>query len=583
MPGFPGICFLSGYGIMYRMRHFCTEKFKSYLLPGTFSAFIGYVGRLSDSVIVGHVIGEDALAGINMVTPILSVVTFLAYMIAMGTATNYSIWMGRIDRTRARQFFMQGLWLTLIVGCALALFMVLGKDFYFSMLSGSEYVEMYGRQYLNWAWPVGLTEGLLLLLAVFCCADGDIRFCSLVYGGVFILNIVISYAAVRLGMGASGCALGTVIAETLGILCLCGHFFRSVNTFAPVRHFSLLDSWYVFRASFGDAAAFLCDAVLFFLLCKLVIVRFDSDMLPVAGVAIVVWSFLEIFNGIGVAVQPLVTVYWGERNTRAIRKVMQAAMYAALAEGLFLGILFFLFPDAVIRMVGVEGIDYPELLDAARGCVRLVSVGFVPLAFAGLFNSYFLFIERPWISLYTTIAGYLAFPAVCVVVGSCFGLDGTWLGLGLGPLLGVLAMAVAILVKRGRHGFPMLLPRKAEAKTMMFDLVLSEKEIVRVSNAVREALPDDVAVRAALMVEEVFMTVRERNPGRKRLLGEVTLDLNDGIVMTLRDDGVIFDITDADAKVSSLRTYLVATVMERQRERINLVTSGFNRNVFRFK
>ena len=78
------------------------------------------------------------------------------------------------------------------------------------------------------------------------------------------------------------------------------------------------------------------------------------------------------------------------------------------------------------------------------------------------------------------------------------------------------------------------------------------------------------------------MTVRERNPSRKRILGEVTLDLNNGILMTLRDDGIIFDITDADAKVSSLRTYLVASVMERHRDRINLVTAGFNRNVFRF-
>ena len=73
------------------MRHFATEKFKSFLLAGTFTAFIGYVNRLADSVIIGHVIGEDALAGLNMVTPILSVVTFFAFVIALGTSTNYSI------------------------------------------------------------------------------------------------------------------------------------------------------------------------------------------------------------------------------------------------------------------------------------------------------------------------------------------------------------------------------------------------------------------------------------------------------------------------------------------------------------
>ena len=565
------------------MRHFATEKFKSFLLAGTFTAFIGYVNRLSDSVIIGHVIGEDALAGLNMVTPLLSVVTFFAFAVALGTSTNYSIWQGRIDRRRARGFFMQGLWLSLLVGLALALAMRFGGGLYFAVLDGSEYVEMYGRQYLSWAWPIGLTQCLMMLLSVFCCADGDIRLCSAVYGGVFAVNVLVSYSAVRLGLGASGCALGTVVAETLGILALCGHFFRKVNTFRPVRHFSLSDTYYVFRASFGDAAAFLCDAILFFVLNKLVIAKFDSDMLPVAGVAIVVWSFLEIFNGVGVAVQPLVTTYWGERNTRAIRKVMQAAIIAAAVEGLVLTAVFlFGRGSVVIDLVGVEGLDYPELLDAARDCVVLMCGGFLPLALAGLFNSYFLFIERPWISLYMTVLCYLVMPVACILAGARFGLNGVWAGLGVGPLLGVLAMAAAILLKRGRRGFPLLLPRRREAKIRTFDLVLTETEIVRVSKAVAEALPEPVAQRAALMVEEVFMAVRERNPDRKKLIGEVTLDLNDGILMTLRDDGIIFDITDADAEVSSLRTYLVASVMARHHDRINLVTAGFNRNVFRF-
>ena len=177
---------------------------------------------------------------------------------------------------------------------------------------------------------------------------------------------------------------------------------------------------------------------------------------------------------------------------------------------------------------------------------------------------------------------YLVMPVLGVIVGWSFGLDGIWIGMGLGSFLGVVAMSVAILAKRGRHGFPLLLPRAREAKIAMFDLVLTEDEIVRVSKEVAAALPDDVASRASLMVEEVFVTVRERNAGRKRILGEVTLDLNDGVVMTLRDDGVVFDITDADAKISSLRAYLVASVMRQQNGRLNMVTAGFNRNVFRF-
>ena len=77
------------------------------------------------------------------------------------------------------------------------------------------------------------------------------------------------------------------------------------------------------------------------------------------------------------------------------------------------------------------------------------------------------------------------------------------------------------------------------------------------------------------------MAVRDRNR-RRKVMAEVTLDLNDGVLLTLRDDGEIFDITDADAQISSLRAFLVASMMQHHDGRINLVTTGFNRNVFRF-
>ena len=83
------------------------------------------------------------------------------------------------------------------------------------------------------------------------------------------------------------------------------------------------------------------------------------------------------------------------------------------------------------------------------------------------------------------------------------------------------------------------------------------------------------------MAEEVFMVVKDRNKGRT-VLGEASVDLNDGIRLILRDDGEIFDITDADARISSLRTFLVASIMEKQAQRLNFVSTGFNRNIFDF-
>ena len=76
------------------------------------------------------------------------------------------------------------------------------------------------------------------------------------------------------------------------------------------------------------------------------------------------------------------------------------------------------------------------------------------------------------------------------------------------------------------------------------------------------------------------MVVHDRNPG-KCIKAEVSVDLNGGLMLVLRDDGVIFNITDADARVSSLRGYLVSNLMTVIPSRRNLTTTGFNRNVFK--
>ena len=76
------------------------------------------------------------------------------------------------------------------------------------------------------------------------------------------------------------------------------------------------------------------------------------------------------------------------------------------------------------------------------------------------------------------------------------------------------------------------------------------------------------------------MVVHDRNAGR-HIRAEVTVDRNDGLALVLRDDGEIFDLTDADARISSLRSYLVSNLMTAIPNRRNLTTTGFNRNVFK--
>ena len=558
------------------MKVFGVEKFKGLLLAGSFTVLANYFVRLSDSVVAGNMLGPDALAGINLVSAILAGISFFSGLISTGMATNYSLAMGRCEKDRARQFFMQALWTVLIVGGSISLLFCFGRWAYLDYMGASETVNAYALDYMSWSWVVVVPECLLGLLIMLGYADGDAKLCTLAYAVNFVINLGVSIVAIKCGMGAAGCSFATLMADIAGVAVLLAHFFRKSNTFAPVWHFSLLDTWRIMVASFGDAAAFLCDGLLFFFLNKYVIMNFGSDVLPVAGVAVALWGFLEFFNGIGVAIQPIVTVYYSEGNMKSARTVMNAAMVVAVIEGVTFMAVFGVFPGLVSSMVGIRE---PELVRQSAIAIRCMCGGFVALAFAGLFNSYYMFIERAFLAGAVTFLCYLVMPVSCIAAGSLFGIEGVWAGMGVGPFAGLLMTSAIIIPTVGARMFPLLLPRDRDEKTYVFNLRLTEEEIVETSRKVG-GVPG-VPMRAALMTEEVFMAVKDRNKGRT-VLGEVTLDLNDGVKLVLRDDGEIFDITDADAEISSLRTFLVASIMENQSGRLNLVTTGFNRNVFQF-
>lgn len=556
---------------------FGVRKFLSLLLSGTLTIFLGYCIRLTDAIVLGHVIGEDALSGIIATMPLLSVVTFVAWIVASGTGTLYSTCLGRLDGVRARCYFTQGLWLALIFGSALSLLMFFCWRPYMAWLGASEYVTMYMGQYLGWAWPTGLLECILLLLLSLGYNDGDTGLCLTAYAVTFAVNAVSSYLSVRLGMGASGCALGSIVAECIGIAVCFLHFFRTCNTYRPIRWFSLKDSWRIVSLAFGDAAAFLCDGMLALVLAEITVIRFDSDVMPVTSVAVVLWMILELFNGVGVAVQPIVSVYFGERNTRAIRSVMRAAVVVAIFEGLLATVVLAVFPNLLVGMLGIE---YEDLIAPSLACVRGMSIGFVALSLAGLFNSYYLFVGHWRSSAFLTLTCYLLLPAVFTWGFSAYGLTAMWIGLGLGPVVGLCVFGLQLLCRYGKSRFPLLLEAGRDRRIRVFGLKVEERDIMAVSQKVAKEVPPELAPKVSLLVEEVYMAVKDGNPGRC-LYGEVTVDRNDGVCLTLRDDGKIFDITDSDAAISSLRTFFVASIMERQTSRGNYITTGFNRNVFK--
>ena len=562
---------------------FAAGKFAKFLPSATFAMAVESLMGLSDSIVCGHILGEDGLSAVNLMQPVFNTVSFFALLAGTGTSVLYGRATGRFDRRRAGELLTQGLWTALGFGLALACALALGRNAATAAFGVSGSVLAGVRSYWAWFVPCAVLEPLAFFFTSMCYQDGDGRTSSIAYAAQLLGNCALSIP-LTMRYGYAGCAAGTALGHLAALSVLLLHFRRPGNSLSFAWHFSLKDTRLICTCAFGDAGIRLCQAGLMLALNVYTVARFGADRLPVLAAALAVLGISEAFDGVATAAQPLACVYIGERNGRLVRRIMRLAAIVSTAEGAALTLLLAAFPGLLTSLIGISD---PALAASAHKAVRIVSLGLTGTSLVMLMNSYYTFRVREGLAFAATALSSFVLPAAFFPVAGAFsGETGVWTVLAASPYAAIVLIALYVAVKDGRGAFPLLLEKEREKKIRVFDLGIDPDSVCAAAAAVEEHLEKEGAgpqraSKASLLVEETLMTVSERNAG-KRTKAEVSVEFDGGTVtLAIRDDGTIFDITDADARVSSLRSYLVSNLMTAIPRRRNLTATGFNRNLFK--
>ena len=236
-------------------------------------------------------------------------------------------------------------------------------------------------------------------------------------------------------------------------------------------------------------------------------------------------------------------------------------------------------------MPAIFGIDEPEILEYCVSAVRIIATTLIISSVLYLFETYYMTQGKNIIALISSFARNLVVILLgAVPLGRAFGINGVWIAFALTQPL-TLALCVWLsFVKYSRKGFPMYLEDGGNIAD--FDLLLTPESVMRIRDEAADFMaskniPDSTVKRIMLLIEETGMMIIERNPGRK-VLAEYTIELygESQARLIVRDNGEIFDITNDDAKVTSLRSYFLARLMTLEKYRKNITTVSFNRNVF---
>ena len=558
------------------------KKFDFLLLSSVIEYFVIILVLLTDTIIIGNIIGETGISGMNLVVPLINTVNFISYMIAVGISIIYSQAIGSFDKDTSSRIFGMALELAVFLGIFFWFSATLLRTLYFDFFNVAAQIREEGEAYFffyRFVWLILPLQQLFSEL-VYCDGDADLCIAATVMqvGGNIVFSIFFT-----LHMGIAGAGLGTLCGVALGLLTYCLHFFKKSSSMHVKWCFNPRWLGEAVKYGFTDSSLYLFLAMFNLVLTKFIIFRFGEEYLPVFVVVCCIFEVMFIFDGVGQALRSLQIIYQEENNTVAIRTLMAHAFKVACLIGFAAMVLMFAFASFVPLAFDITS---PRLVAMCIRAVRILALAAVPMSVTYLFTSYYLYQEHFVFSvLGTAFSNFFFLILLAVPFGFMWGLDGVWTGISAGIYVGLGVLALLVLEMYGKSDFPLLLFDK-DRNIRDFNFDLTQDNILMVRDKANDFLVSnnvDYKCRnlVSLAIEDIFMLVLEKNKG-KRLMGECTLYITDRVELVVWDDGQIFDITDADQQIFSLRNYVVANFMNYIKDKKTITATGLNRNAFCF-
>jgi anti-sigma regulatory factor (Ser/Thr protein kinase) len=297
-------------------------------------------------------------------------------------------------------------------------------------------------------------------------------------------------------------------------------------------------------------------------------------------------EFAVVMDGVGMALQPLIGTYFGERNHVLIKRVMKSGAKAAVAEGIIATLFIWIFAGQFCALFGVTT---EPALSPTITALRIVSLGFVFCSMVSLTTSYYMLIDHIGMATCFACLHNGVFYVLLPMLGSlAFGINGMWAGFAAAPMVALACAYLFVYLRFGKDNFPFLL-KDMDSEIEVLDDTLTPQTTAALSERVESILlahnyPKKTSTRAALFVEEMGMAILDANKDTKKpILIELSLFFDPGSVLIIqRDSGKLFDITDPDHEIQGLNGALLNGIVSSLDERAYLVTTGYNRHMVRF-
>lgn len=434
--------------------------FRRYFIP----TLLGMLGMSAvtaiDGIFIGHGVGSDGIAAINICVPILMLFTGVGLMAGAGCSVVASIHMARGKEKAARLNVTQAIIFVTVVALIPSILMMVFLERTAIMLGSSEHLLPMVKEYMmwyvpSWVFQIWITTGLFIIRL-----DGAPKLamsCSLVAA---ILNVVLDWLFIfPFGWGLMGGALATSISVTAGGLMAIGYlcfFAKRLKLYRPKfsrKSLQLLLRNIGYQCRIG-APGLLGEstlAVLIFIGNHIFMQYLGDDGVGAFGIACYYTPFVfMIGNAIAQSAQPIISYNFGAGYNTRINQTLRVSIITALICGSAVSAAFILLPEWLVGLF--IGLDNPAS-DIAISGFPYYAAGFIFFVMNLSTIGYYQSIERVLpATVFALLRGFIFLIPCFIILPQLFGDKGIWLALSVSEVLTSAVIACFFLHERRRTG-----------------------------------------------------------------------------------------------------------------------------------
>ena len=391
------------------------KTFLKFSLPNMVGLMAMSSVALVDAYFVSKYVSPVALAAVNIIMPLITIVFGIAIMLTIGAAVLAGTYLGEQKIVKARAVFTK----VMISISTISLFFSV-VCYFFSydvarLLHANDEIMVYAKPYLEMVSLFFLFQALEYSLSVMIRTDGNPYLASIAVLSGALLNFILDYIfIVKMNMGVEGAALGTGLSFMVSTCMLLFHFILKKGNLKLTKY---IGKWKeIFFAAYNGSSELFSEAsvaIIAYLFNKIMVESLGTyGVEAFAVINISLWAVNMLCYAIGDSLVPLLSINYGAGYYDRIKKILTLSRISVLFIGGLAFLLFTFIPEIIVSLLLDK--KNKEAFEIALVFADYTKYAFLFLGLNIVFSSSFTAIQKPFHSIVVAALRGLILPVICI-------------------------------------------------------------------------------------------------------------------------------------------------------------------------